>query len=750
MFSASKIAAPSAAYQISRSLRFNSADSAYLNRTFGTATNQSVFTLSIWEKLSNLSTVRQLFGVSTNHSFGFTAGNALNLTFGGVSALTTTSLYRDPSAFSHIMWVQNGSSHTIYFNGVSVGTATATSSVFNTAVSHQLGAANTTSFYDGYMTEINFIDGQALAPSSFGQTNATTGAWDPIKYTGAYGTNGFYLNFSDNSGTTATTLGKDTSGNANNWTPNNFSVTAGAGNDSLTDTPTNYGTDTGAGGEVRGNFCVWNAAEPTASLISDGGLVAQDAKGTMPVFDTQKYYWEVTINNAASNCRHGIGKSSAPPLSVSTYTGSPGSDYLMWRPSSATFEGASSSSYGSAPSAGDTLGFAYDGATGKYWIRNSGGWFASGDPSAGTNPGATVSFSPWSLFSVTGTGGQTNTINTGQRSFAYTAPTGFKSLCTQNLADSAVKKPSTGFFTKLYTGTGSALSITGLNFSPDLVWIKSRSAATDNTVYDAQRGAEKRLETNQADAEVTSDGGVTAFNSDGFTLGTLAQVNTNTATYVAWCWEESATYGFDIVLYTGTGSAQAVNHSLGAAPGFITAKDRTNGSTSWRTYHSALGATKYLNLQNTDSVATSAIAWNNTTPTSSQFTVGTDLSTNTANFVAYLWAPIAGFSAFGSYTGNGSADGPVMALGFKPAWALLKVSSSANSWVIRDNKTSPYNPATAELIPNLANAETTGAAIDFLAAGLKIRATSLYVNESGSTFIFATFAQDNFKNARAV
>jgi hypothetical protein len=218
--------APSA-YQISRSLRFNSADSAYANRTFGTPTTQGTFTLAMWVKRAALSTAQSLFGVSTNHSFGFTTGNALNLTFGGTSALTTTAVFRDTSAWYHIVWTQSGTSHTVYVNGTSQGTATATSSVFNTAVAHQVGASNTANYFNGYLAEIYFIDGQALTPSSFTETNATTGQLVPKAYTGTYGTNGFRLNFSDNSAATAATLGADSSGNGNNWTPNNLSVNAG-------------------------------------------------------------------------------------------------------------------------------------------------------------------------------------------------------------------------------------------------------------------------------------------------------------------------------------------------------------------------------------------------------------------------------------------------------------------------------------------------------------------------------------------
>jgi hypothetical protein len=223
-------------YQISRSVRFNSSDSAYLGATFGTPTDQDVFTLSMWVKRSALGSTQHLFGVSTNHSFGFTSGDALNLTFGGSSALTTTALFRDPSAWHHIMWVQNGTAHTLYVNGTSAGTATATSNTFNTAVAHQISAGNTANFFNGYLAYVHFIDGQAKSPSAFGADDEN-GTWQPLVYAGGYGNNGFQLEMDDNS--TAAALGTDTSSNGNTWTVNNISVTAGAGNDSLVDSPTN-------------------------------------------------------------------------------------------------------------------------------------------------------------------------------------------------------------------------------------------------------------------------------------------------------------------------------------------------------------------------------------------------------------------------------------------------------------------------------------------------------------------------------
>ena len=265
-------------YQISRSLRFNSADSAYLNRTPGSATNRKTFTWSGWVKRSAITTNSNLFSAGANvgdidnTTIRFSSTDSLNFSvFTSTVEVTTTAVYRDVSAWYHVVCAVDTTQATssdrvkLYVNGSQITSfSTATYPVQNSDTEinnnsiHHVGVRNTGAgliqYFNGYMADVHFIDGQQLTPSSFGETNSNTGVWQPKAYTGTYGTNGFYLNFSDNSNTTAATLGKDYSGNGNNWTPNNFSVTAGVGNDSLLDTPTPYGTDTGLGGEVRGNY----------------------------------------------------------------------------------------------------------------------------------------------------------------------------------------------------------------------------------------------------------------------------------------------------------------------------------------------------------------------------------------------------------------------------------------------------------------------------------------------------------------
>jgi len=761
-------AAAGSGYQISRSLRFNSSDSAYCARSFGTPTTQGTFTFSVWVKRSVLSSTQQLFGVSTNHSFGFTSGDSLNLTFGGVSALTTTAKFRDPGAWYHIVWRQSGTSHTLYVNNVTVGTVTATSSVFNTAVAHQIGSANTTNFFNGYLADIHFIDGQALTPSSFGQTDAN-GEWQPIAYTSTYGTNGFELNFADNSAATAAALGKDTSGNspANNWTPNNLSVTAGSGNDSLVDTPTSYGTDTGAGGEVRGNYATFNTSSVgTGITITNGGLrLASTASGqalsTIALPVGQISYAECTVSTSGPGCAFGIttwalsagqGSYALKRFDTGGHTGG--------GLAGATISGSSAFSL----SANNVLGVAYDQTTRVLTFYRNGAF----QWSLNTNVVSTPLF-----FGYRGDGTNAGNmfVNFGQRPWAYTPPSGAKALCDTNLPAPVIAKPSTVMDVALYTGTGSALTATSsLGFNPDFVWIKGRSGATDHALYDALRGATLDLVGNSTAAETTQTQGLTAFNSNGFNVGTLAKVNTSSATYVAWCWDAGSSNvvdtqgsitstvranpsaGFSVVTYTGIGGTRTVGHGLGVTPSMIIVKCRSNAD-DWAVKHTSLTAGQYLYLNTTNAPATSPNLWNTTNPTASVFTVAGDSHVNggALTYVAYCFAPVAGYSAFGSYTGNGNTDGPFVYTAFRPRYLIVKRTTAATNgdWWIWDSSRIPYNYTAGTLSANSSAIENAGGDCDFLSNGFKLRVTNTNANGSSDTYIYAAFAESPFQTSRA-
>ena len=325
-----------------------------------------------------------------------------------------------------------------------------------------------------------------------------------------------------------------------------------------------------------------------------------------------------------------------------------------------------------------------------------------------------------------------------------------------------------------YTGTGASLSITNAGaFQPDFVWLKSRSAATNHQIFDSVRGTTKVLVSNSLEIETTSANTITSFNSGGFTVGTNTAINTSAATYVGWQWKAggtavsntsgsitssvsvNTTAGFSIVTYTGTGANATVGHALTAAPSMVMVKARGTvvGGGDWCVWHSGLTSGAYsLFLNTTNAQSSFPTVWNSTIPTSSVFSIGTAGSTNTSaiTYVAYCWTPIAGYSAFGSYTGNASTDGPFVYTGFRPKFVLIKnTANGAADWTILDTSRDSYNLAINELNPDLKNAESSANTIDFLSNGFKLRSTYGNTNGSGQTMIYAAFAENPFKYSNA-
>ena len=331
------------------------------------------------------------------------------------------------------------------------------------------------------------------------------------------------------------------------------------------------------------------------------------------------------------------------------------------------------------------------------------------------------------------------------------------------MAYSVIKKPSDYFNTKLWTGDGNTTqAITGVNFQPDLVWEKGRNLVSSNLFFDAIRGANVALVANSANAEVSVSGYINSFDSDGFTVGNDGAVNGSGNTYVAWNWlgangtasntdgsitstvSANTTSGFSIVSYTGNGTAGAtIGHGLGAVPKWFIVK-RRNASGGWVVYNEALGNTKIIELHDTSASQTSSAAWNNTSPSSTTFTLGDYTATNTSGgtYIAYCFAEKKGFSKFGSYTGNGNADGAFIYTGFKPAFFILKRTDATEQWLMKDNKRPDYNP-NYTLYPNLTNAEDTGASVlaDFVSNGVKLRGTYNGMNASGGSYIYMAFAE---------
>ena len=326
-----------------------------------------------------------------------------------------------------------------------------------------------------------------------------------------------------------------------------------------------------------------------------------------------------------------------------------------------------------------------------------------------------------------------------------------------------INKSTDYFNTKLYTGNGSAgNSITGVGFQSDWTWIKDRDNVRNHVLTDAVRGVTKNIFSNTTGTESTDTSTLTAFNSDGFTLGNGTKVNGNSINFASWNWKANGqgssntdgsinttytsvntTAGFSICQYTGTGSNATIGHGLGAAPKMIIVKnlDQNDG---WYVYHVSRGATKHITLDSTGTGGTNSTLWQDTEPTSSVFSIGTNNVVNTSGekYIAYCFAEKVGYSKFGSYVGNANVDGPMIVTGMKPSFILIKNTSATASWRLVDNKRIGYNPNNIQLYPNLSNAESTSEyVVDILSNGFKVRATDSGVNGSGNTMIYIAIGQ---------
>jgi hypothetical protein len=781
---------------ISQSLRFRQSSTTYLNRTPASAGSSTSFTFSFWTK-------RGALGYNNVYHSGNSNGNG-TLVFGGANTFNTqlfnsvganygwasTMVFRDLSAWYHIVVKgfasSSGNSYggvelALYVNGVQ---QTFTGSAYNTpsttnrltdTTGKQIGGDTTNAeYYDGYLTDFYYIDGQSLDSSSFGSTNAVTGVWQPMPYTGTYGTNGFHLEFKD------TTVGKDTSGNNNHWTPNNISTTLGTTYDLMTDVPTQFlpRNTTDVGGVSRGNYCTINPLMQRVSQLpgatpSNGNLTTTHTPpsygsyvyGSMAV-SSGKWYYEMTATTVVGTSLVGIDTGGTQ---FNSYSGQ--NTYMQ--NGSKTINGTTTS-YGASWTSGDVIGVAFDLDGGTLTFYKN-----------GTSQGvATSGLSGTYIPHAQGEGGGVYNWNFGQRPFVYTPPSGYKTLCTTNLPTPTIGGTSTTLANKyfdatLYTGNGSTNAITNAGgFQPDFLWIKNRSAVSNWPMHDAIRGAGQQVVSNNTNAEVPGGTELASFNSNGFTVsGTAGSYNASTNAYVAHSWNAgnanttnttgsitaivraNPTSGFSIATFTGNGTAGAtVGHGLGVAPSMIMFKGRSTG-TSGLVWHTGYGTNQGQML--IDSQAGiynpgNGLYFNSTYPSSTVVTLGTSGATNGSGitYVLYSWAEIAGFSKFGSYVGNSSSDGPFVYCGFRPKWIMVKKSTTNDStgayWQMADTSRNSYNLAENMLSPSVDYAEFTSALqIDILSNGFKLKSSDTYTNKTGETYIFAAYAETPFKNALA-
>ena len=724
------------AFQVERSLRINKPDNPQLYRTG--SNNANTFTVSFWMKIGNIySSIRVLFA---SYSDGLTLNNDHRLRFNdeGDGSFYSTAKFRDPTAWYHIVMAVNTSGTTVYVNNV---THITSSSKFNLssvsgAIRHFWQAGDPAEFaFDGYGAEVALIDGQALTPSSFAETDPLTGQWIPKDLSElTFGSNGHYLKFTD-----STNLGKDFSGNNNNFTVANFSVAAGAGNDSLEDTPTN-------------NFCILNPLDKMGTVtLSEGNLKvvingdnASLVTGSFGV-SSGKWYYEAVADTVGEGFVGWIRKD------VSSYTGYPyqqNGSLIFYRGGSLYKDGAGGQSYGSSYVNGDIIGCAIN-------LDDNEVTFYKNNSSQGT---VSITAGTYNPNTTTGGGSATYTFNFGQRAFSYTPPTGFKALCSANLPDPTILLPNKHFDTLLWDGdSANSKDITGLNFKPDWVWIKSRSHSSyggglyyNHVVWDALRGVgsnttaasgRKELTINENYAEGSTSnytnyyGHVSAFNNNGFTLGKISGepplfTHESGRTYVGWNWNAGDTDGktYTVKVVSDSGNKYRFDNfgtsavTLDLAEGgtyifdqsdssnsnhplrFSTTSNGTHGGGSeYTTGVTTVGTPGQAGSYTQIVVAASApnLAYYCTNHSGMGGAVNTNSTLGSSNFDGSIQSTAkvnasAGISIVG-YKGNNSAGATIgHGLGVAPSVLIVKNRDSTRGWMVYHHKNTSA-PATEYL-----------------------------------------------------
>lgn len=720
-------------------------------------------------------------------------------TANGASTLWTPTV----GTWYHIALVRTSGTIKMFINGVeqTVSSSISSGSSFSqNGVS--FGAASNTgspSYFNGYISNARYVVGTAVYTTGFTPPSANLTAVTntqlltlqnatlvdnsasarTITNNGSVSISGAYpFQY------TLASFGSDYSGNNNSWTLNNINVTAlSTTYDSMIDSPTNAaGTSTGIG-----NYAVLNAVKLNDPAT---GFAAELSQGNLAIINTRssgqpenavstigvtsgKWYYEATMGGNPSPGLQWIG------INTSDY-GS-GSYVRGYRNDNGQYyNGSAWSAYGASYVSGDVIGVAFDldGQTIEFFKNGT---------SQGQKTSIGVSGQVMFAATVITQGSGAFYFNFGQRPFAYTPPSGFKALNTYNLPAPSIANGAQYMAATLWTGDGTnGRSITntnnGFSFAPDLVWVKSRSNAYYNMFQDTVRGAGKSIFSNVADAESGNSGDlIGAFQSNGFTVNlnytsqtTNPTTNGSAATYVAWQWKGGGTAvtnnsgtitsqvsanpsaGCSIITYTGTGATGSAGHGLGVTPAMVIYKSRSavSPNSSWIVWHKATSQAIHNSSTIGISGFTGAYVLN---LTNSVLTYGFDeqMGQSGKNYVAYCFAEVAGFSKFGIYTGNGSADGPFIYTGFRPRWIMWKASSIAGQWFIHDTARSTYNYSDLELAAETSAAEYSangagaGQRMDILSNGFKVRTANNANNQSGATYIYAAFAENPFNSSRA-
>ena len=763
---------------IANSCMFNDGDTAYLDRTFGSG-NQKIWTMSFWVKRGNLGAGQRIIsrrtgGGSTTATMGFTSSNTFDFydpSNGG--QYITNRTFEDTSKWYHFLIRYEASNATaadrlqIYVDGDkqtfgTTGSISDANGNFNAAVTHAIGKYqyNNTEYLDGYLAEVNWIDGTNYGPETFGVTDTSTGRWIPKTLSGiTYGTNGFRLQFG-----TSSALGDDTSGNTNDFTATNLTAS-----DQRTDTPTNnlptirnyhpsY-VQTLAEGNLQHTTTGINNAYPVCSTLRPKG--------------SGKFYAECRISDTPGGYSIQLGCYAQEDLhnysGGAAYFGNTNLGSGLWIESTQylRYNNTTTSNVSFTFDAGDVIGVALDLDNGLLSFYDDDNGFIGTTTFDKTksacfggvsNKAVTFiwNFGDNPTFNGNETAGG-NSDSDGNGNFFKSVPTGFKVLTQDNMAE-------------------TAKGVSGL------VWAKSRDntgATLPSQLVDSSRGIGKRLISSGTNAEAFNANHLTKFLKGGYATGDINVLNTAGDSMVAWNWvanngttssntdgsgtstvQVNSTSKFSIVQYNGTGSAQTLGHGLGVKPDTIWVKNTVENSStgsgvSWRVWQkNAISLNSdnntYIRFNSDDSKTAAGDSWGDTQPTSTVFTVGADVNTNasvsggTAEYVAYCFANVDGYFKTGSYSGNGNSDGPFIYTGFKPAFVMIKGYNIGNNWIVWDNKRSVINPCDNVIYPDLTQAETTsGNDLDFLSNGFKCRGTNSNYNGS-YIYLYWAFAEHPF------
>ncbi len=774
--------------------------STYLTRTPSSASNRRTYTWSGWFKRSNITDANILFEarIDNDNRFDFRFGsNEKILIYGEISNsnlvyLETSAVYRDPNAWYHIVVAVDTTQSTqsdrvkIYVNGsqiTSFSTSTNNLSLnqetpVNTTNVHSIGA-NTTggAAFDGYAAHVHFTDGTAYAASAFGST-ATNGQWVPNETPSVtYGTNGYFLKFTDGSD-----LGEDSSGNNNDFTK------SGSG-DKVLDNPINVFASLNP---------LYKQGSPTFSegntkVVLPAGDGTQGAAANLAP-PAGQWYWEIK-QGSSTNSSIMVREASDKEDDLSYYQGSYAGYEL--NDGNQNITGNTTSVYGAAYAANDIIMVALDMDNNRVYFGKNGLW---ADGNGNSNQSSLNDFVPLNgvtngVPAVTNANGSAsatfqfnfgnpaytitsgNTDENGYGNFEYAPPTGYLALCTENLATELTQPIGKGgsyMNTVLYTGNGANQSITGVGFQPDLVWLKSRGNTESHWWGDSNRGIYLRLSSNNETAEFNTGPsgndypGVSSFDSDGFGVGRSDAANGSGNNMVAWNWRAggsnvtnnngsitstvnaNTTSGFSVVTCAIPGSSvYTIGHGLTQAPEFIITKGRASTSAWWAFYIADDGSLDYVNFSGTGAGASDTAGLS--LPTSTVFSMVSNYTLQ-QTIVNYCYHSVEGYSKIGKYTGNGSTDGAFVYTGFRPSYFMTKPISTTGEWTIYDKTRDTFNVADKRLAANDNASEYNNGngLIDFLSNGFKMRINHPSNNSSGVRYLYLAFAKNPFTDSSGV